>query len=136
MNEAERIWAEKSDDALIEAAAELETYTDDGQRIIRTELRRRGLEDPVEQAQFTASALGVDAPVAPGADDESPLPAPSCLRCEVRLRYVGEKSFREGTNWGALGELGHLFEKKAAFDVYVCPRCGHVDFFIAPTAEE
>ena len=54
MNEAERIWQEKSDDALIEAAAELETYTDEGQRIIRAELKRRGLEDPVEQAQFTA----------------------------------------------------------------------------------
>jgi hypothetical protein len=133
MTEAERIWAEKSDDALIEAAAELEAYTEEGQRVIRAELKRRGLEDPVEQAQFTASALGLEA--TPEAEEESQLPSPSCLRCEVRLRYVGEKSFREGSNWGALGELGHLFEKQAAFDVYVCPRCGHVDFFVSSPEE-
>jgi hypothetical protein len=131
MNEAERIWQEKSDDALIEAAAELETYTDEGQRIIRAELRRRGLEDPVDQATFTAAALGVEPP----AHDADPLPAPECLRCEVRLRYVGEKSFREGANWGVLGEIGHLFEKRSSFDVYVCPQCGHVDFFVGREEE-
>ena len=126
MTEAERIWQEKSDDALLEAAAELETYTEDGQRIIRMELRRRGLEDPVEQARFTAAAIGVEPPE----PDADALPTPACLRCEVRLRYVGAKAFREGTNWGAIGEIGHLFERSSSFDVYVCPQCGHVDFFV------
>ena len=46
MTEAERIWAEKNDDALIEAAAELEAYTEEGQRIIRAELKRRGQPSP------------------------------------------------------------------------------------------
>ena len=54
MTEAERIWSETSDDDLLEAAAGLATYTDEGQRVIREELRRRGLEDPVEQARFAA----------------------------------------------------------------------------------
>ena len=35
MTDAERIWREKSDDDLLVAAAELGTYTEDGQRIIR-----------------------------------------------------------------------------------------------------
>ena len=70
----------------------------------------------------------------PPAPDADPLPAPECLRCEVRLRYVGEKSFREGTNWGVIGEIGHLFEKRSSFDVYVCPQCGHVDFFVGHAA--
>jgi hypothetical protein len=132
MNEAERIWQEKGDDALLEAATELETYTEEGRRIIRAELKRRGLEDPVEQAQFTATVLGVEPP----APEEDPRPAPDCLRCDVRLRYVGEKSFREGTNWGVLGEIGHLFEQRSSFDVYVCPQCGHVDFFVRQAAED
>jgi hypothetical protein len=48
---------------------------------------------------------------------------------------VGERSFREGSNWGAFGELGHLFEKQAAFGVYVCQRFGHVDFFVSSPEE-
>jgi hypothetical protein len=131
MTDADRIWREKSDDALLEAAAELHTYTDDGQRIIRAELKRRGLEDPVEQARFTASVLGVDPPE----PDDDALPAPSCLRCDVKLSYVGEKRFREGGNWGVIGEIGHLFEKSEAFHVYVCRQCGHVDFFVDASPE-
>ena len=50
MTEAERIWSEKSDEDLLDAAADLAQFTADGQRIIRAELKRRELEDPVEQA--------------------------------------------------------------------------------------
>ena len=123
MTDAERIWREKSDGALLEAAAELGTYTEDGQRIIRAELKRRGLEDPVEQEQFT--------PVIPGAElPEADAPGPECLRCRTPLRYLGEKRFREGGNWGVVGEIGHLFEGSEAFDVYACRACGHVEFFL------
>jgi hypothetical protein len=125
MTEAEGIWRSKSDDDLIEAAAELGTYTADGQRIIRAELKRRGLEDPFEQADFTPVNPGVELP-------EAEAPAPMCLRCEVRLRYVGEKTFREGGNLGVFGEIGHLFEQSASFHVWVCRNCGHVDFFLEP----
>lgn len=38
--------------------------------------------------------------------------------------YAGTKKFREGTRWGALGDIGELFVKKETFDVYYCPRCG------------
>ena len=128
VTEAERIWRSKSDDDVIDAAGELSTYTEEGQRVIRAELRRRGLEDPHDQARFTAAALGV----APAEPLEPAAPGPECLRCEVRLRFVGTKEIREGTARGAIGELGHLSEKRSSFDVYVCPRCGHVDFFVEP----
>ena len=131
MGETERIWREKTDDELIEAAGELGTYTEEGQQIIRAELKRRGLEDPVEQAQLTAAALGIEPPE----PDDAGHPAPICLRCEVRLTYVGEKRFREGGNWGVLGELGHLFERSETFQVYVCRQCGHVDFFVDASDE-
>jgi len=116
MTEAERIWQSKSDEDLIEAAGELESYTEDGQRIIRAELRRRGLEDPLEQARFTAAALGISPPE-PAAAPEIAVPGPNCLRCEVKLRFVGAKEF---------------FEKGSTIDVFVCPLCGHVDFFVSP----
>jgi hypothetical protein len=44
--DAEAIWAAKSDDELLEASGELFEYTEDGERIIRAELRRRGLPSP------------------------------------------------------------------------------------------
>jgi hypothetical protein len=133
MTEAERIWNQKSDDDLLAAAAELETYTEEGRQVIRAELRRRGLEDPVEQAEFITPAPEAAAPDddAPGTEEPADaVPDPACLRCRVGLRYLGTKRFHEGTHWGLMGELGHLFENSESFDVYVCPRCGHVDLFV------
>ena len=46
MSDAEAIWAAKTDDELLEAAAELSEYTEDGERVIRAELKRRGLPQP------------------------------------------------------------------------------------------
>jgi ribosomal protein S27AE len=59
-----------------------------------------------------------------------------CPRCAVELEYVGTKKFHEGARWGVLGELGELFVKKEHFDVYVCPRCGRVEFFVDGIGEE
>lgn len=42
----EQIWREKSDEDLIEAGERLSEFTSEGERIIRDELRRRGLPDP------------------------------------------------------------------------------------------
>ena len=81
----------------------------------------------------------------PAADEIVPVAAPAsiapeaatsgidpitCARCYEQLEYVGRKRFHEGTNWGVLGELGELFVKRQHFDVYVCPRCGRVEFFV------
>ena len=33
----------------------------------------------------------------------------TCPRCERELDYVGTKHLHEGTNWGALGEIGEFF---------------------------
>jgi len=42
----EQIWREKSDEDLVEAGGRLSEFTSEGERIIRAELRRRGLPDP------------------------------------------------------------------------------------------
>src|SRR5215471_10808094 len=46
MSDAEAIWAAKTDDELLEAAEELFDFTEEGERIVRAELRRRGLPQP------------------------------------------------------------------------------------------
>jgi hypothetical protein len=56
--------------------------------------------------------------------------AVDCCRCRCRLLYVGTKKFHEGTNWGLLGEIGELFVNRENFELYRCPRCGKVEFFI------
>src|SRR5689334_3003448 len=46
MSDAEAIWAAKTDDELLEAAEQLFDFTEEGERIVRAELRRRGLPQP------------------------------------------------------------------------------------------
>jgi hypothetical protein len=116
VTEAERIWSEKSDEHLLEAAADLEQFTADGQRIIRAELKRRGLEDPLEQA----------------GDDEAEreaAPAVECLRCNVSLRLLDSDTAEQAAGWSRVRGLRSLVELSDSFDVYVCPQCGHVDLF-------
>lgn len=54
----------------------------------------------------------------------------SCPRCNVQKTYLGTKRFHEGKRWGLLGDLGELFVNKETFDVYACPMCGSVEFFV------
>lgn len=53
-----------------------------------------------------------------------------CVRCHSQLKYVGTKRFHEGARWGVLGDLGELFVNREGFEVFVCPRCGRVEFFL------
>lgn len=46
MADADEIWAAKSDEELLDAARELGEYTEEGERVIRAELRRRRLPPP------------------------------------------------------------------------------------------
>ncbi len=59
-----------------------------------------------------------------------------CPRCDMALKFVGTKSFHEGTRYGFLGELGELFVNREKFDVYVCERCGRVELFVDGIGEE
>jgi hypothetical protein len=133
MTDLEAIWREKSDDALLDAAAELDTYEEEGQRAIREELRRRGFEDPVDQLRFIAPEAGL---VQPDEAEEPPAAAPVCPRCDVAQRFLGTRWFRQGASPGALTDRGPRFDISQAFDMYVCPTCGHVDMFVADAEAE
>ncbi len=61
----------------------------------------------------------------------------TCPRCATPLHYAGTKDFHEGTRfWDFLGGLFELLKNRESFDVYVCPRCGRVEFFVDGIGEE
>ncbi|MGE5393604.1 MAG: hypothetical protein ACM3P1_02615 [Candidatus Saccharibacteria bacterium] len=53
-----------------------------------------------------------------------------CLRCKTPMSFGGNMRFHEGTRIGALGNLFELFTNRESFDVYFCPKCGKVEFFL------
>ena len=59
-----------------------------------------------------------------------------CPRCKTILKYIGERRFHEGTKWGVFGNIGELFVNSEKFEVYVCLKCGRVEFFIDGVGEE
>jgi hypothetical protein len=105
---------------------------------------KEGLEDPDfrKADEVTSEEMGAalavhndlpGEPIAASSEEKHPL---HCQRCERELDFVGTKAFHEGTRWGALGDLGELFVNRERFDVYVCPRCGRVEFFVDGIGEE
>jgi len=62
-------------------------------------------------------------------DDETEYRNINCLRCDVSLEFKGAYKFHEGTRWGVLGDLGHLFTNRESFELYICPECDKVEFF-------
>ena len=54
----------------------------------------------------------------------------NCLRCNINLLYSGVYRFHEGRRFGFLGNLFELFVNKESFEIYVCPKCGKVEFFV------
>ena len=114
MNDLERIWSEKSDDSLLEAAASLGDFTDEGRQVVLSELRRRGLDVPEQQSEA----------------DETADEGLTCVRCSVELQHLGTRDV------GSLGEFGRMFEGKDLIEAYCCPNCGHVEMFTdVPAAE-
>ena len=53
-----------------------------------------------------------------------------CLRCQVKMTYSGKYKFHEGSNPGLFGNIFEIFQNREAFDLYVCPECGKVEFFV------
>ena len=80
------------------------------------------------QPQAGALVAGTPLP-----EDKHPV---QCVRCDIDLDYAGTRRFHEGTRWGVLGDLGELFVARESFDVFVCPRCGRVEFFVEGIGEE
>lgn len=57
-------------------------------------------------------------------------------RYEAALMFAGTREFHEGRPWGVLSNLAEVFVNREKFDIYACPRCGRVEFFIDGIGEE
>ena len=55
----------------------------------------------------------------------------TCSVCQTSLKFVGTKEFHEGTNFGALGDFGEVFVQSTGLEMYVCPTCWRVEFFLS-----
>lgn len=54
-----------------------------------------------------------------------------CSACQCALKFVGSREFHEGANWGMLGDLGELFVARTSLEMYACPTCLRVEFFLS-----
>jgi hypothetical protein len=63
------------------------------------------------------------------------MPTPTCVHCHTPMTFLGRKMFHEGTRWGALGDLFELLVNKVSLDVYYCPSCGKVEFYVPPNTD-
>jgi hypothetical protein len=60
-----------------------------------------------------------------------------CVRCETPLLFVAERDFREGSGGleFAFGRLGAFLGSSTRLEVWACPSCGHVEFFLPGVGE-
>ena len=47
------------------------------------------------------------------------------------MEYRGVQKFHEGKRYGVLGDIGEWFVNKTALEIYVCPNCLKVEFFMS-----
>ena len=53
-----------------------------------------------------------------------------CLRCKVPMEYMGSRIFQEGSKFGVMNDLVDLFSSHDSFNLYACPKCGKIEFFL------
>jgi hypothetical protein len=46
------------------------------------------------------------------------------------MLYKGAFKFHEGTRMGVMGDLFELFTNREEFDLYFCPKCRKIEFFL------
>lgn len=52
-----------------------------------------------------------------------------CLRCKIPLVFTGQFNFHEGSHTGVFGNFFELLENREKFDLYICSKCGKVEFY-------
>ena len=53
-----------------------------------------------------------------------------CLRCQVPMFFKGSSRFPEGPGISAMGNPTELMTNREPFDLYFCPKCGKIEFFL------
>ena len=55
----------------------------------------------------------------------------NCLRCECEMDYAGKEKLQLGKTGWVLGDLPNLLAGALEVDIYICPKCGKLEFFNA-----
>lgn len=57
-----------------------------------------------------------------------------CMRCRVDMDCIGVKEFRTGGRSGGwhliLGDFADMGEQKMKLEIWVCPHCRRVEFYL------
>lgn len=54
-----------------------------------------------------------------------------CLRCRQPMEYLFTEKLQLGQRGWLLGDLPNLLAGALELEIYSCPRCGKVEFFLA-----
>lgn len=70
---------------------------------------------------------------------QGPSPRPEqhviCTRCNVPKRYMGTRLLEAQTPWDSIFSLWAVTGVQPKFDLYACPTCGSVEFFLDGVGE-
>ena len=53
----------------------------------------------------------------------------NCLRCGTGMQFIKHEKFQLGQTGWVLGDLPNLFAGAMEIEIYVCPKCGKLEFF-------
>ncbi len=59
-----------------------------------------------------------------------------CLRCGCEINRIKRQKLPLGQTGWILGDLPNLFAGAMEVDIYSCPDCGKIEFFLADAEEE
>ena len=60
----------------------------------------------------------------------------NCLRCGRQMRYIKREKLQLGQTGWVLGDLPNLFAGAMSVDIYTCPGCSKIEFYLAEIREE
>ena len=59
-----------------------------------------------------------------------------CLRCGRQMRYIKREKLQLGQTGWVLGDLPNLLAGAMSVDIYTCPGCSKIEFYLAEAEEE
>ena len=96
------------------------------------------VDDDAWQACWGCGARRDQSPAEAAAEKAKRNDMRACLRCKTPLAFAGTRRFHHGGGrmdfW--LSDLGELFVGRETYDVFFCPACGKVEFFVDGIGED
>lgn len=60
----------------------------------------------------------------------------TCLRCDREMNHIRTEKLQFGQTGWILGDLPNLLAGAMEVDIYSCPKCRKLEFFLADAVEE